>query len=208
MNIELAIQKNLIINDDNSVYIQLENKYKYIFEQYFLSKVNLLSYENRIDSNSFYIGVGHPNQRQLISNLDNHLNSKYFYIINHFFIEKLDTNDINYLNECQLNDIQALSIIERTYKEIVKDNFIHGNYSNEKYKVNHGVAIPENFADNDSLVIKLFYGRNTEKLEGEEFINNLTKQNEFLKQIKNELIKEITTKLQIPCEIIIEKIPK
>ena len=33
MNIELAKEKSLIINDDNSVYIELANKYKKIFEQ-------------------------------------------------------------------------------------------------------------------------------------------------------------------------------
>ena len=187
MNIELAKEKSLIINDDNSVYIELANKYKKIFEQYLLSNINIQSYDQKIDSNTFFIGIGNPNKRQLVSNLENHLNSKYFYIINDFYIEKLSIEEINYLRNCIENDPQAISIIARTYKEIIKDNYIDGNYSDEKYKVNHGVPIPENFTDNDSLVIKLFYGKNTKKLEDEEFVNNLTKQNEFLEQIKNEL---------------------
>ena len=105
MNIELAKEKSLIINDDNSVYIELANKYKKIFEQYLLSNINIQSYDQKIDSNTFFIGIGNPNKRQLVSNLENHLNSKYFYIINDFYIEKLSIEEINYLRNCMYHDI-------------------------------------------------------------------------------------------------------
>lgn len=203
MNKQQAMLKGL----SEANYKALENKYKYLFEKYLFSKTNLRPFEIRLDNSNCYIGVGHPTPNQLISGLNEYLGSKYVYILNNFFVEKLSSEELRYLSICSYDDPQAMEFIARTYKEIIKNNFTNGIYTDKIYKVCYGVAVPENFVQNDALVFKIFHGKNSKSLEGEEYINNMGKQREFFDALKKDIINEVSTKLNIPCAVLVEKIP-
>lgn len=211
MNKELAIQKGLIINNDENMYIVLQEIYKYLFEVYMFSKINLKKYDEEIKNADCYFGKPNPTKEQLISGLREFMNLDYLYILNNFFIEKLEINDIEMLKKCLGNKVEAtpelLGMIERTYKDVIKKNFFKGEYTEDKYKVCYGTAIPSNFADNDALVLKMYYSKNTKELQGQEFIDNLRKQKTFIDELKEKIKKEIEEKLNISCDILDEKVP-
>lgn len=211
VNKDLAKEKGLIIDNNYDLYKKIENIYKYLFEYFLLSKIDLGKYNNKIKNSNLYFGVPHPNSEQLLSNLNEYLNLEYIYILNNFYIEKIDINDINVLKQyidkkIEINE-HLLNIIKNTYKEVIKNNYRNGKYTNLKYKVFYGYVHPKNAVDNDALVLKIFYSRNTIKLEDEEFINNIKNKREFLEKLSNEIIDEVKNKLEINCNILIEKIP-
>jgi len=211
MNNELASAKGLIKGEDKSLYIALQEIYKYLFEVYIFSKVNLKKYDEEIKNSEYYFGKPNPNSKQLISGLREFMGLDHIYLLNNFFIEKLEMNEIELLKGNLGKKIEAskelLEMVERTYKEIIKKNFFKGEYTDNVYKVCYGVAVPSNFADNNAIVLKIYYSKNTKKLNDEEFINNLVKQKELIKGLKERLKKEMEDKLGVPCEVLDEKIP-
>ena len=58
---------------------------------------------------------------------------------------------------------ELISIIEKTYKDVIYDNYIHGQYQDIICKVCYGPVVPFNFVDNNALVFKIYYGKNTIK---------------------------------------------
>ena len=212
INKELAIQKGLIVNENNELYKNLEKVYKYLFECFWVSSVNIHEYNTKIKMSNLDFGVPHPTNEQLISGLPEYLNLEYIYLLNNFFIEKLDINDINILKEYMVNsdfkiDDNKLDFVRRTYKEVIKNNYHNGKYREDVYKVSYGFVIPSNMCDNDSVVIKIYYSKNTFKMNDEEFINNMKEKDSFLKSLCESITSEVKEKLGINCNIIVEKIP-
>ena len=209
MNKELAIQKGLIINNNNSKYIKLENTYKYLFEYWLVSQVNLKKYNQEIKNSRLDFGIPNPTSNQLISGLNEYLNLEYIYIINNFFIEKLDINDINILNNYSQEEPneKEIDLIKRTYKEIIKNNYFHKEYTDKIYNICYGYAIPSNFAPNNNLVLKIYYSKNKYELDNEKFIENISLKKDFLNRISENITKDIKNKLDIDVTIMIEKIP-
>ena len=212
MNRELTIEKGLIINDDKSLYIRLENLYKYLFEAYLINKINLKEYDDEIVNSGLYFGVPHPNKDELISGLNEYLGLNYIYLVNNFYIEKLSKEDIDILikyantNNITLNN-ELLNVIERTYNDVIKNNYLKGEYSDNKYQVCYGkYAIPSNFADNDALVFKIYYSKNTKQLNDNEFIENIKKQKEFMNSLKDKIEQEVREKMNISCNVLFDKI--
>ncbi len=203
MNDELIKQKELTEEE----YLKIQNIYKQLLENYILTKIDLRKYDSLIKDSNLDFGIPHPKE----TDLTNNLNLNYIYLINRLFVEKLNGTDLNILKKYLANDLKDTSllnsVIERTYKDVIKDNYLDGEYKDSNYKVCYGIASPNNFVDNDALVFKIFYSKNTNKYTDEEFLNNLEKKKEFLNTIEENLIKEIKEKLNINCNIIIEKIP-
>ena len=210
INESLAKEKGLIIDNNYELYNKIENFYKYLFEYFLLSKIDLRKYNDKIKSSNLYFGVPHPNIGQLLSNLNEYINLEYIYILNNFYIEKISIEDINVLKQyvdkkIEINE-QLLNIVKNTYKEVIKNNYCNGEYTNIKYKVFYGYINLKNAVDNDALVLKIFYSRNTIKLDDEEFIKNIKDKRDFLEKLSNEIIDEVKNKLEINCNILIEKI--
>ncbi len=201
-NESLIKEKNIENN-----YIELQNKYKKLFEQYILQKINLKKYDDLILNSNLDFGISIPNTQQLFTELENFLELKYIYIINNFFIEKLDNNALELLIKSPYNlNEQTYSLIEGTYKEIIKDNF-NNEYSDKKYYVCYGYNIKSNYAYNDALVFHIIYSRNTKEYSDEEFIQNIKDKRMFLNKLKEYIVEEVKQQLNIPCHIIISKCP-
>lgn len=213
MNKELALKKALIFNNDNKIYKTLEEIYKYLFEVYIMSKINLKLYDEEIKNSGYYFGKTNLKDKQMISGLKEYLGLDYICVLNNFFIEKLEKEDIELLKKCLMQQKlevtnELLMMVQRTYKDIIKKNYLKGEYTDKKYKVCYGVAIPSNFANNDALVLKIYYSKNTKQLNDEEFIDNIKKQKEFIEKLSKRMKKEIESVLNISCEILNEKTVK
>ena len=65
--------------------------------------------------------------------------------------------------------------------------------------------MPTNFVSNNSLVFKIYYGKNLKELFKEDFIKLHQDQLKFFRKIISEIKNEIMVKLNVQCEILLEK---
>lgn len=212
INVDLAKEKGLIVDDNYDLYVGLERIYKYAFEHFLLSFVNLSEYDNRIRNSNLDFGIPHPTKQQLISDLPEYLNLNYIYLLNNFFIEKLDISDINLLKQYFVQssfvmDNNLTNMIERTYKNVIKRNYFDGKYTDGINKVCYGYVRPDNFCDDDAIVLKIYYSKNTVLFTDEEFLKNIKDKELFLQSLSENIISDVKNKLNINCNILIEKIP-
>ena len=210
INKELAIKKGLIENNNYTWYSQLENFYKFLFENYLLKVVDLNKYNTLLKNSDLDFGIAHPTKKQLLDK-NCFLNLEYIYILNNFFIEKLTDDDINLLKKNIAMKQYTLTaelegLIKRSYKDVIKDNYISNNYTNDIYNICYGSMVPSNFVKNNALVIKIFYGKNNKQYSNDEFIDNLTKKKEFIDTLSFEIKKEVKAKLDLECNILTEKL--
>lgn len=212
VNIELAKNKGLIVNDSNNNYKVLENLYKYLFEYYLLSKVDLRKYDEDIFNSNLYFGISNPSNKQKGNGLNEYIKFNYIYLLNNFFVEKLSVEDINKLqnalNEGNLRPTpELLEIIDRTYKQVIRNNYTNNGYLDNVFKVYYGEYKPDNFVDNDALVIKIFYGKNSKELSDDEYLKNMSEKKKFLNDLSIKLMTELKEQLDLNINILIEKIP-
>ena len=211
INKKLAISKGLITGDNYDLYSNVANAYKSIFEQILLSKVNLKNYDSLIEKSNLDFGISNPRKEQLCTNLSEYLNCKYIYLINNFFVEKLSLDSIElfkkYINKENVDNNNLLTIVKSTYKEVLKDNYRRNGYSNEKYKVCYGSFIPSNCVNNDSLVLKIVYSRNTKQLSDDDYIRNMREKGEFLDSIVKDISVDLKNNMNVDCDVIVEKLP-
>lgn len=204
-NENLIKSKNISLEE----YGILKKTYKQLFEIYLQKKVDLKLYDNKIKNSDLDFGKGHPTKSNLINDLGEYLGLHYIYIINDFFIEKLRTNDLNELRKVYQEkkyNINTIKMIEKTYKEILNNNFVNGKYVNEPFNRCYGPVIPKNFALSDSLVIKIIFGKNMKQYNDEEYLANAKAKTNFLNILSNDLKKEIGEKLGIRVTILREKV--
>ncbi len=203
INRNLAIEKNLIKNEDDSKYKELEKKYKYLLEYYLNNIIDFKKYEKIIRDSNLYIG-----NNSKYKSLNEYLDLDYLFFMNRLFIEKLDKEDIDLLtNKFDYNNIPntLLEMVKMTFKDIVKDDYLEDKYTENKYKVCYGPFVPFNFVDNDSLVFRLYYGKNLKELDGDAFLELHQQQLDFLKKLALDFSREMKEKTGIKCEVLIEK---
>ena len=203
INEKLAIDKGLIVNNDKSKYNNLIKIYKYLLEYYISTRIDFLKYEELIKNSGLYIGI---NKKYKV--LNEYLDLDYIFLINNLFVEKLSPDDIDRLMTKFKKDkisSELVDVIERTYKDIIYDNYINDKYQNIICKVCYGPVVPFNMVNNNSLVIKIYYGKNTINLDGDEFINLHEQQLAFFEELRLQIINEVKEKLDINCEVLLEK---
>ena len=204
-NENLIKSKNISLEE----YGILKKTYKQLFEIYLQNKIDLKLYDNKIKNSDLDFGKGYPTKSNLINDLGEYLGLNYIYIINDFFIEKLSINDLNELRKVYQEkkyNINTIKIIEKTYKDVLNNNFVNGKYVNEPFNRCYGPVIPKNFALSDSLVIKIIFGKNTKQYDDEEYLVNDKAKTNFLNILCNDLKKEIEENLGIKVTILREKV--
>ena len=140
VNKELAIEKKLIINDDSKIYTSVQKLYIKCFEQILLSKVDLKKYEERIENSKCNIGPVKVKNKTYYHNLSS-MNLKFIYIRNFFYVEKLNENDLSIMIQKVNNnnyevDNALMDIVNRTYKDVLANNYVNGEYYAGSYKNN------------------------------------------------------------------------
>lgn len=181
---------------------EYENIYKKYFEEFLLSKVDLVNYDSLISQSEFGFGEL-KNKVKLRSNLDEFLNLKYFYILNSFYVEKLSQSELSVLLSNNKNDI--VSLVERTYKNIITKSSDNGG---ERFMLNYTYSTSlSNYSYNNELVIAIYYGVNKYKYnDKEKYLNNYSKQIEFLKNMAKTISDDFKNKLDLPVKVIFQKI--
>lgn len=204
-NENLIKSKNISLEE----YGVLKKIYKQLFEIYLQNKIDLKLYDNKIKNSDLDFGKGHPTKSNLINDLGEYLGLNYIYIINDFFIEKLRINDLNELRKVYQEkkyNINTIKMIEKTYKEVLNNNFVNGKYVNEPFNRCYGPVIPKNFALSDSLVMKIIFGKNTKQYDDTEYLVNAKAKTSFLNILCNDLKKGIEENLGIRVTILREKV--
>ena len=202
-NIELAVEKKLIVDNNDDKYQKLVNIYKYLLEYYLSTIIDFKKYDDLIKNSDLYIGINNK-----YKDLNLFLDLNYIFLINRLFVEKLDINDIDILiNKFDKNNIsdELIEIIKRTYKMVIYDNYLDGKYQDIIYKVCYGSFIPTNMVSNDSLVLKIYYGKNLIDLNGKEFVDLHQKQLSFINDIMDKIKEDVKNKLDLNCDILLTK---
>ncbi len=201
-NIALAKEKKLIIDNDESLYIEIAYKYKYLLEYYINTMIDLKKYEREIDNSNLYIG-----KNAKYKSLNNYLDLDYIFLVNNLFVEKLEEKDINLLKQYNEGNVsyELINLVKRTFKNIIFDNYTNDKYRDSIYKVCYGDYVPLNFVDNDSLVFRIYYGKNLKDLNKDDFVKIHREQLAFFENIMNRIKDEVKRVLDVKCEILLQK---
>ena len=201
INIELAKSKGLI-TDNDTLYKELEKKYKYLLEYYLSTVIDFNKYENMINTSNLYIGKNSKYQR-----LNEYLKLDYIFLINNLFIEKLDNSNLDLLKNFNKDNITSnlIDMVKNTCSDVIRDNYFKDKYTDEIYKVCYGPIVPFNFVDNNSLVFKFIYGKNLIEVNGDKFFELDEKQTKFINDTTEELKQEILDKTGLKAEVLISK---
>ena len=188
---ELAKKKDLIINDDYTNYRKVLNLYKEGFFTLLNNTFNFSYIDEKIDKSNLLFTNIKLNEKY------SSFISKYFRCLNQFYIEKLEEQYLNILIKKEKIDNEVLNIVGITYKEILKKDNVK--------TVTYNPPTLENIVENGTIVIELVYGKNSKELSKEEFLFNLRKQNELLKQLISDLEKEMIEKTGLKTKIFLNK---
>lgn len=202
INEKLAKEKGLITKEDKSKYDNLVKDYKYLLEYYINSIIDLSKYDDGIKNSGLYIGIN-PKYKSL----NEYLKLDYLFLINRLFVEKLSVEDIKLMDNFNKENItdELIKMVEKTYKDVIYSNYIDGEYKDIVCKTCYGPVVPFNFVDNDSLVLKIYYGKNLTNADGEEFIKLHENQLAFFHKLIDQIKKDFKEKLDIKCEVLLEK---
>jgi hypothetical protein len=193
MDKDLARAKNLIIGDDDTRYKELENKYKLSVELLINYIINSTKIDDIIDESDSYIGISKQAGNKYKNKL---LGSKYLYLDNKYYVEKLTDEDISVLLSKPSVDNDVIDIIKRTLKDVVT----LGNSPKQIY----GHPYPNKVIDNSSIIMVICLGKNKEN--NEDFRSLLKRQNALCTNISNQIKTKILDNLNINTEIIMEKL--
>ena len=167
----------------------MKEKYKQGFISYLHSIIDIKKYDDIVNHSELYFGQSNSVFRNIESN--------YYSLINDFYIDNLSEEHKQILNSKNTIDDEVLLIVKDTFKDVLKKG-------NSEY-VMYNPPIPEHRVLNGSLVLEFVYGKNSQKLSNDEYIDLVKKQRDFIKKINESLIKELSETLNIPVYIFVEK---
>ena len=203
MNKTLAKEKGLITDDSTKRYDELENYYKYLFENYLLTKVNLYFFVDKINKSE--LGFECPKIEKAIPNdLPENFAFNYIFNLNNFFIEKLSKEQLDILSKSYDNKVLTSSeltdLIKDTYKDIIKDDTI----TDENAKIIYGQSSPSNAARNGSIVLKIYYKLVERYEEKDEFIERFKSATDFIKNISVDIHELVERDLKTNCDVLVQ----
>ncbi len=206
INYPLAEQKGLIKGEDDSLYQQVYALYQKGLDAFLLQNTSLRKYEEKLTNSPLDFGVM-PQEKRNSFHKNSYLGLDYFYVRNFLFIEKLSLEDLNVLIEkvSQNNEVideRILEIVKRTFKDVIVDNYRDGVYK-EHTTTCYGHFIPSNIVPSSHLVIALQYGKNNKTYERDDFYRNQQAKDQFLKELVEEMKKELESILNIEVTVLV-----
>lgn len=203
MNKTLAKEKGLIADDSTKKYDELENYYKYLFENYLLTKVNLYFFVDKINKSE--LGFECPSVEKAISNeLPENFAFNYIFNLNNFFIEKLSKEQLDLLSKSYENKLLTSSeltkLIEETYKDVIKDD----TKGMENAKIIYGQSTPSNAARNGAIVLKIYYKLVERYEEKDAFIERFKSATNFIKNISEDIHELVERDLKTNCDVLVQ----
>lgn len=203
MNKSLAKEKGLITDDSTKRYDELENYYKYLFENYLLTKVNLYFFVDKINKSD--LGFECPKLEKVIPNsLQENFAFNYIFDLNDFFIEKLSKEQLDLLSKSYdkkvLTSSELTNLIKDTYMDVITDDTMPSKDAKKIY----GQSTPSNAARNGSIVLKIYYKLIERYEERDEFIERLKLATEFIRNISVDIHELVERDLKTNCDVLVQ----
>lgn len=204
INKEQAIEKHLIdLEKENyDIYLKVQSLYKKSFDTFLERTLKISEIDKKLEESNLDYGLLEENQKTIYQKIS-YLKSKYIFVRNFFYIERLSKKDLKvFIEKIKNNDFSidksCIEIVTRTFKEVIK---VLSKKNQETFKVFYGYAVPCFEFDNDSIVLFINYGKNTIELHGKEFFENKAKKEKYLDYIIAELKEEYQKKLNCKVEM-------
>lgn len=206
INMKLINDKKLIKSGKLDRYSIIQAFYRKAFDLYIKSLIDVKKYDDMIENSGLDFTVI-PDDRKSIYHYVSSLDLKYIYVRNFLFIEKLSLEYLNiFIDKIKKDDYvvddSILDVVKRTYKDVIKDNCIHGEYK-ELTTACYGAWTEENLVSSNNLVLCIHYGLNSKQLEMDEFIKNSLEKKEFLKKLISEMETDFEEKLGVVTTILV-----
>ena len=187
INRTLAKEKGLIIDESTKRYNELESYYKYLFENFLLSKINLYFFVDKINKSE--IGFECPIvNKKVPSGLKEYFTFNYIFNVNDFFIEKLSKEDLLLLSSSYdrkiSNSIQLTDLIRRTYKYVIKNDSI-------------------DTLNNGSIILKIYYKLKERNDDMDIYIERFKSALEFIDGIRFDIHELVERELNTNCDVLV-----
>ena len=193
INQKMAEEKGLIRKGDYTLYEKIERIYREGLYQVLAHYFDLLQCDKVVEEIHLDFGVVPEERKNPYQKVSP---SKYFYIRNFLFIEKLEKEDIDLLKEKDEVDDTVLEVVKKTYPEIIRDNYRRGVYEDATTTC-YGAMIPKNIIDSKNLVIAFHCGKNENIVRGKEFMENLKAQKFFIQEFSRTFERKLIGKLPV-----------
>jgi len=203
MNKSLAKEKGLITDYSTKRYDELENYYKYLFENYLLTKVNLYFFVDKINKSE--LGFECPKVEKAIPNdLTENFAFNYIFNLNNFFIEKLSKEQLNILSKSYDNKLLTSSELTNLIKDTYKDIIIDDSITDKNAKIIYGQSSMSNAARNGSIVLKIYYKLVERYEEKDDFIERFKSATDFIKNISTDIHELVERDLKTNCDVLVQ----
>ncbi len=204
-NLNTTIPNHNIKNDSFSEeYIYLYNQYRKLFSMYFMNKIELKKYDDDI-TNSEYKFLKLKKQNMDIYQYFTDEDLNFFYFRNNIYIDNLSDDEKERLKSFDFNNLvldDAVStFVENTYKKVISENlldqkdayiYFYSPMPNGAYMVR-----------NNTFIIGFNYDDlNLNGMNTKDWHENYKHQHLFLQGFVEKMKAEISTKLDMPIEII------
>lgn len=181
-------------------YIVLVSRYRDLFIDYFIRKLNLKEYDNKIKNSRYnYTKLERRNmdiyQAMCADKLD------FFYVRNNFYIERLDEIEKEFISDCVgdiLNkpDFMKDYFIESTFQKVIFEDVMNNGGI---CKTNYGPEHPRYYAYNNSIVIGIRHDVfNEAELSEEDELEKM----KFLLNTCRDFEMDASEKMQAPINVI------
>lgn len=168
---------------------EIEKIYKEAFCQFLNRRIDISCFDQKIEQANLCFGPS--------NDICCNINSRYFSLLNKFYVNKLSNEDLVILGNKKEIDNEVLELVGRTYKECLKKENVSG--------VMYNPPKPKHYVDNGSLVLEFVYGRNTKKFSDGEYMEIHHQQKDFINGMVTEIKKDVEEKLGLNCEVFISK---
>ena len=183
-------------------YIRMSNVYRLLFTKFIIEELDLKRYDEMIGNSGLEfkpINKDKMDAYQLFSSDE----LKYLYIRNNIYIERLSSEEYNYL---RMNSYKSeltpelTRFIEKTYSKVIFEDMTKNG---EECKVFFGPNLNNFMMENDTLVLGLRYDEfYNDKQSDDEWNQKHYAQNEFLTDLIYEIESKSTQKLSKLTRII------
>ena len=123
---DLAIEKGLIKDDNYNMYLQVQALYKKLFDCYLNEKIKPNNLDKEILIKNLKIRCLTEKESNIYQKWSS-LDSKYIYVRNFFYIERLNIEDLNLFKQVIIEKKdyidKLLAIVFNTFKEVIKIDY-------------------------------------------------------------------------------------
>lgn len=203
-NIYLISNLKQMTEDDKKKYLLKYSVYRKLFTEYIMQKLNLKKYDEEI-TNSGLDFIPNKEQDMDIYQYFSSEELKYFYIRNNIYIEKLEKEEEDLLQEKIENknydlDEKSKKMIEQTYKKVILEDVLRNG---KKCITNYGPDSSSFMAPNDAIIIGIRYDEFLENgLSDKEWDELHDKQLLYIVELRNKMQENLKQEIQIPIAIL------